>query len=219
MRSVEILLVDDHPVVRQGLKALLDSEDNFRVVGEAGEGLEAIQAVEQLTPDVLVLDLMIPNLNGLEVTRQVNQRFTDTRVILLSMHSNEAYVVEAFKNGASGFVLKDSGAEELVRAINEVSEGRRFLSPPLSERALEIYLQEKTRSESLDPYDTLTGREREILHLAAEGHSNAQIAEKLVISPRTVETHRANLMRKLNLRSQSDLIRYAIKRGILPLDS
>jgi DNA-binding NarL/FixJ family response regulator len=218
LKPVRILLVDDHPVVRQGLRALLEGEENFQVIGEAGDGLAAIEAVERLDPDVLVVDLMIPNLNGLEVTRRVNRGSPRTRVIVLSMYSNEAYVVEAFKNGASGFVLKDSSAEELVRSINEVAGGHRYLSPPLSERAIEIYIQEKTRTGSLDPYDTLTGREREILHLASEGNSNAQIAEMLFISPRTVESHRANLMRKLALHTQADLIRYAIKRGILPLD-
>lgn len=219
MNEVRILLVDDHPVVRQGLRALLEAEKNFLVIGEAGEGLAAIEATERLDPDVLVVDLMIPNLNGLEVTRRVKRGSPRTKVIILSMHSNEAYVVEAFKNGASGFVLKDSSAQELVHSINEAAEGRRYLSPPLSERAIEIYIQEKTRSSSLDAYDTLTGREREVLHLASEGNSNAQIAEMLFISPRTVETHRANLMRKLSLHTQADLIRYAIKRGILPLES
>jgi DNA-binding NarL/FixJ family response regulator len=216
--AVGILLVDDHPVVRQGLRALLEAEENFRVLGEAGDGLAAIQAAERLKPDVLVVDLMIPNLNGLEVTRRVSHTLPRTRVVILSMYSNEAYVVEAFKNGASGFVLKDSSAEDLVRSINEVVENHRYLSPPLTEEAIEIYIQEKASSGSLDAYDTLTEREREILHLASEGNSNSRIAELLYISPRTVETHRANLMRKLNLRTQAELIRYAIGRGILPLN-
>jgi two-component system, NarL family, response regulator NreC len=218
MRVVEIVLVDDHQVVRQGLRALLDAEADFRVIGEAGEGLEAIQLVERLHPDVLIVDLMIPNLNGLEVTRQVAQSTPRTKVILLSMHSNEAYVVESLQNGAMGFVLKDSNAHELLQAVREVVAGRRYLSPPLTEEAVEDYQQEKARSGNLDPLEMLTGREREIFQLAAEGNSSSQIAGMLFISPRTVETHRANLMRKLSLRSQADLIRFAIKRGVIPLD-
>ncbi|MBI2875306.1 MAG: response regulator transcription factor [Candidatus Tectomicrobia bacterium] len=212
-----IVLVDDHPVVRQGLRALLEAEPGFRVIGEAGEGVEAVQLVERLQPDVLVLDLMIPGLNGLEVTRQVSRRSSRTRVVILSMHANEAYVLEALRNGALGYVLKDAGATELLRAVREVAAGRRYLSPPLSERAIEIYVQ-KTDAAPLDLYETLTTREREVLQLAAEGYSATEIADRLSISSRTVETHRANLMRKLGLRTQTDLIRYALRRGILPME-
>ena len=212
-----IVLVDDHPVVRRGLRVLLEAEPEFRILGEAGEGLEAVQLVERLKPDVLVLDLMIPGLNGLEVTRQVSQRSPRTRVVILSMHANEAYVLEALRNGATGYVLKDAGADEVVKAIREVAAGRRYLSPPLSERAIETYVQ-KANTAPLDLYDTLTTREREVLHLAAEGHSSPEIADRLSISPRTVETHRGNLMRKLNLRTQTDLVRYALRRGILPME-
>ncbi len=215
---VNIVLVDDHHVVRQGLKALLEAERDFQIVGEAGDGLEAVRLVERLKPDVMVVDLLIPGLNGLEVTRRVHQLSPTTRIIILSMHSNEAYVVEALKNGGSGYVLKDSSFEDLVRAVREVVAGRRYLSPPLSERAIETYVSQKSKSGSLDPYETLTAREREVLQMAAEGDSNNEIATKLSISPRTVETHRANMMRKIGLRSQTDLIRYALKKGILSLD-
>ncbi len=215
---VKIVLVDDHHVVRQGLKVLLEEERDFEIVGEASTGLDAVQLVERTRPDVLVVDLLIPGLNGLEVTRRVHQLLPHMRIIILSMHSNEAYVVEALKNGASGYVLKDSSFEDLVRAVREVMDGRRYLSPPLSERAIETYVSQKTKSGSLDPYDTLTAREREVLQLAAEGDSNNEIAAKLSISPRTVETHRANMMRKIGLRSQTDLIRYALKKGILSLE-
>nr|NIO71757.1 response regulator [Anaerolineae bacterium] len=171
----------------------------------------------RLQPDVLVLDLMMPGLNGLEVTRQVSQRSPRTHVVILSMHPNEAYVLEALRAGAAAYVLKESTSAELVRAVREAVAGRRYLSPPLSERAIEAYMQ-KAESAALDPYETLTAREREVLHLVAEGHTNAEIAERLFISRRTVETHRANLMRKLGLRTQTDLISYALRQGILPIE-
>ncbi len=212
-----IVLADDHHVVRQGLRSLLEAEPDFSVVGETGDGLEAAQLVERLQPDVLVLDLMMPGLNGLAVTRQVNQRSRHTCVVILSMYANEAYVLEALRAGAAAYVLKESTAAELVRAVREAVAGRRYLSPPLSERAIESYMQ-KAESAELDPYETLTAREREVLHLVTEGHTNAEIAARLFISRRTVESHRANLMRKLGLRTQTDLIRYALRRGILPME-
>ena len=215
--NVTLLLADDHHVVRQGLRALLEADPDFRVVGEASDGLEVPDLVERLQPRVLIVDLMMPGLNGLEVTRQVSKRSPQTRVLILSMHSNEAYVLEALRNGAAAYVLKDSTAAHLVHAVREVVAGRRYLSPPLSERAIETYA-EKAKSTSLDPYETLTTRERQVLHLAAEGLTNAEIADRLSISPRTAETHRANLMRKLGLRSQTDLVRYALRRGIVPME-
>jgi two-component system response regulator NreC len=216
MSVTTIVLADDHHVVRQGLRSLLEAEPDFSVVGEAGDGLEAAQLIECLRPDVLVLDLMMPGLNGLEVTRQVSQRSPRTHVVILSMHPNEAYVLEALRAGAAAYVLKESTSAELVRAVREAVAGWRYLSPPLSERAIEAYMQ-RAESAVLDPYETLTAREREIL-LAAEGHTNAEIADRLFISRRTVETHRANLMRKLGLRTQTDLISYALRQGILPME-
>jgi len=212
-----IVLVDDHHILRQGLRALLEAEQDFHLIGEAGDGLEAVQLVERLRPDVLVLDLMMPGLSGLEVTRQVCQRSPHTRVIILSMHNNEAYVLEALRNGAAGYVLKDSSVADLVQAVRAVTAGRRYLSPLLSERAIEVYAQ-KAQEVAADPYETLTNREREVLHLVAEGCSNTKVAARLSISPRTAETHRANMMRKLDLHTQTDLIRYALRRGIIPLD-
>ncbi len=215
--TTTIMLADDHKIVRQGLRALLEAEADFCLVGEAGDGLEAVQLAERLRPDVLVLDLMMPGLTGMEVTLQVGKRSPQTRVIILSMHANEAYVLEALRNGAAGYVLKESSADELVQAVREVVAGRRFLSSPLSERAIDAYVT-KSREATLDRYETLTGREREVLHLAAEGHTNAEIANRLSISSRTAETHRANMMRKLDLHSQTDLIRYALRRGIILMD-
>jgi two-component system response regulator NreC len=212
-----IVLADDHHVVRQGLRALLQAESDFRIVGEAADGLTTLRMAEEVQPDVLVLDLMMPGLSGLEVTRQLTERSVATRVIILSMYANEAYVLEALRHGAVGYVLKRSTADELVRAVREVLAGRRYLSPPLSERAIQTYL-DKAREAPPDAYEMLTARERQVLHLVAEGHTSAEIASRLSISPRTVEMHRANLMRKLELRSQADLIRFALQRGILPLE-
>lgn len=212
-----ILLADDHNIVRQGLRALLQSEPHFRLVGEASDGIEAVRLAERLKPDVLITDVMMPGLNGLEVARQVSRSLPNTRIIILSMYTNDAYVIEAFKNGANGYVLKDSEASDLIQAVKEVISGNRYLSPPLSERALELYMQ-KLESAPSDPYELLTTREREVLQLVAEGKTSAEIANRLFISPRTAEGHRANLMRKLGLQTNADLIRFALKRGILPLD-
>jgi DNA-binding NarL/FixJ family response regulator len=215
--SVTIVLADDHHVMRQGLRLVLEAQEHFQVVAEAGNGLDTITLVERFHPCVLIVDVMMPGLNGLEVTRQVRQRASRTRVIVLSMYSNEAYVLEALRHGAAGYVLKDAQADELVHAVHEVVAGRRYLSPPLSERAIEAYLQ-KAQDTMLDPYETLTTREREVLQLAAEGRTTGDIATVLYISPRTVETHRANVMRKLSLQHQADLIRYALQRGLLPME-
>jgi len=218
MSETTIILAEDHHIVRQGLRALLEAEPDIQIVGEAANGLEAAQLAESRQPDVMIVDLMMPGLNGLEVTRQVAQRSPHTQVIILSAFENEAYVTEALGSGAAGYVLKKSSAADLVQAVREVVAGRRYLSPSLSERAIEAYVRyvQQVRDSDLDPYETLTPREREVLHLAAEGHTNAEIAERLSISPRTVETHRANMMRKLGLRTSTDLIRYAMQRGILP---
>jgi DNA-binding NarL/FixJ family response regulator len=212
-----IVLADDHPVVRQGMRALLEAEPDFRVIGEAGDGLEAAALVERLQPDVLVLDLMMPGLSGLETTRHVQKRAPRTRVVILSMHADESYVHEALRHGAAGYMLKTSNPTDLILAVREVAAGRRYLGPPLSEHAIEAYVR-KTGGTPPDPYETLTAREREVLHLAALGHSNAAIADRLGISRRTVETHRARVMDKLGLRNQADLIGYAIRRRIIVME-
>lgn len=217
--EITIILADDHWVVRQGLRALLEEEPDFRVIGEASDGLEAARVVEQMKPDILVLDLMMGGINGLEVARQVSKHPSETKVVILSMYGNESYVLEALRAGARAYVLKESTSDELVRAIREVMAGHRYLGSPLSERAIEIYLQ-KTEPTTQDAYDTLTTREREVLHLAAQGYTNAEIAQRLFISRRTVEIHRANMLRKLGLRTQHiQLVQYAVQRGILPADT
>lgn len=210
---VEILLADDHHVVRQGLRALLEGEPDFSLVGEASDGTEVLPLVERLKPDVVVLDIKMPGLSGIEVAREVAKK-TATKIVMLSMYSEEAYVAQSLRAGASAYVLKEARAGDLVHAIREVAEGRRYLSAPLLERSIESYLE--AAAATLDTYETLSPREREVLLHAAQGESNPDIAQKLGISPRTVETHRANLMRKLGLKGQTDLVRYAIKRGIVP---
>jgi len=214
---ITVLLADDHAVVRLGLRALIEDESDLALVGEAGDGLEVLPMVERLRPDVLVLDLIMPGLNGLEILREIPRRAPHTRVVVLSMHANEAYVLEALRHGAMGYVLKGSNAAELVRAVRSAAAGQRYLSPPLSERSLDAYAQQ-AQSPQPDLYESLTAREREVLHLAAEGHTSTEIAKRLFISPRTVETHRSNLMRKLGLETQTELVRYALRRGIVPLE-
>jgi DNA-binding NarL/FixJ family response regulator len=217
MSTIEIVLADDHRIVRQGVKALLENEPDFSIVGEAGDGLRAVEITAQLRPHVLVVDLMMPSLNGLEVIRQVAKLSAKTRAIMLSMYMNEPYVLEALRNGAYGYVLKESDMSDLIHAIREASAGRRYLGHPLSERAMEAYL-EKTADTYLDLYDMLTTREREVFQLAVDGHTNSEIAASLFISPRTVEIHKANMMRKLCLRTHTDLIKYALKRGLIPME-
>jgi len=217
MSRTTIVLADDHHIVRKGLRTLLEAEGEFAVIGEEADGLKVVELIERLRPDVLLLDVQMPGLNGLEITRQIVQRAFKTRVIILSMHANETYVQEALRYGAHGYVLKDADPSEMVEAVRDVSAGRRYLSRALSERAIDAYA-EKAQAAPADAYDMLTTREREVLHLAAESSSTSEIAARLGISPRTVETHRENLMRKLGLLSQTDLIRYALRRGILPME-
>jgi DNA-binding NarL/FixJ family response regulator len=211
--ALKVVLADDHQMVRQGLRSLLATETDVRLVGEASDGHEALRLVDAHQPDVLVVDLMLPGLNGFEVTRQTYRRSPSTRVVALSMHADTPYVLEALRAGVSGYVVKDADVAELLRAIRAAAEGRRYLSPPLSETALGSYAHRAAVGTPRDPYETLTVREREVLQKTVEGHTGVAIAEQLYISPRTVETHRANLMRKLGLRNMKELVRYAVQRG------
>ena len=224
MHRIKIVLADDHQIVRECLRALLQAEPDIEVIGEVSKGREVADAVLRLDPDVLVLDLMMPDMNGLEVTRHVHLCAPDLPILILSMHSNEHYVREAFRNGASGYVLKDENVETLVMAIRTVWEGRRYLGPAFREKASSlvgidlagIEMVKDTIAE--DPYDTVTQREREVLLLVAEGHTAAGIAVMLSISRKTVELHRARILEKLQLSSQSALVRYAIRKGLLSMD-
>ncbi|CAM3378776.1 response regulator [Rhodothermus bifroesti] len=205
------LIVEDHPIVRQGLRTLLELQ-GIQVVAETGDGLEALRLLEQHQPHMLVLDLSLQGLSGLEVLRQARRRWRTLRTLVLSMHDDDAYVVEALRSGAMAYVLKGSPTEELVRALEALCQGRRYLSVPLSERLLD---PSEGAAAPQDPYETLTERERQVLHLTAEGYTSREIAERLFISPRTVEKHRENLMNKLDLHSQAELIHYAVQRGLV----
>jgi DNA-binding NarL/FixJ family response regulator len=216
--TVTVVLADDHPIVRHGLRHLLEEETSLKIVGEASDGLQAVEFVAKFKPNVLIVDIMMPGINGLEVLKQVKERSPSTCSIVLSMQSADVYVVEALKAGALGYVLKETGPSELVNAVKQVVEGKRYLSPRLSERLIDVLLHGREEI-AIDPYETLTNREREILHMAAEGMTTAAIAKRLSISPRTAELHRGRMMNKLGLNNQTDLIRYALKRGILPLDN
>ncbi|MBI4761981.1 MAG: response regulator [Chloroflexota bacterium] len=210
-----ILLADDHQVLREALRFLLESQPDFHVVAETGDGLEAAALVEKHRPDVLIVDMRMPGLSGLEVARRTKRLSPATKVIILSMYDAEAYVMDSLAAGAAGYVLKQSSSQELLSAIRQTLAGGLYLSPSLNERALQSYIQHSREAHIPDPFDLLTDREREVLQLAAEGLNNPQIAEKLSISPRTVEMHRAHLMQKLGLKTQTDLVKYALKRGLV----
>jgi len=212
--AITIVLADDHPVVRAGVRNLLEAEPDMRVIGEVHEALRVEDEVDRLQPDVLVLDLHMPDLSGLEVARRVTKRTPPTRIVVLSMHANEAYVVQALRNGALGYVLKGAPPQSLIDGVRAVAAGQRYFSPPLAAAVVDAY-PARAGGAPLDEYDTLTGREREVLHLVANGNSSTEIAAKLFISPRTVETHRANIMRKLDLHSHTELIRYVMGRGLI----
>jgi DNA-binding NarL/FixJ family response regulator len=213
---VKVALIDDHPIVRQGLRNLLQTEPSFQIVAEADDGITGLELVQRVRPDVLIVDLMMPGLNGLDLIKQVLKRLPRLRIVVLSMQSADSYVGEALQSGAAGYVLKETGPGEIIQAIKAVVAGDRYLSPKLAGRVLD---SSSGRKKIADPYDTLTPREREILHLIIEGHTNVQIAARLVLSPRTVELHRSRIMKKLDLHNQTDIFRYALERGILSTDS
>ena len=208
-----VIIADDHEIVRRGLRGILEGEGGCRVIAEAADGLTAAQLVEKHKPQVLILDLNMPRLHGIEVLRQTRSTSPHTRVIVLSMHNDEPYVIESLRGGASAYILKGSESQEILQALKEVLNGRRFLSATLSEWAINALVAKP--ADDTDPLQSLTQRERMVVQLAAEGHTNAEIAEKLFISPRTAETHRTNLLRKLGLQTQTDLVRFAIRKGLI----
>lgn len=215
MLKIRVLLADDHTLLRQGMKRLLEAEEDMEIVGEAGEGLEAIHKAEQFRPDVAVLDYAMPGLTGPQAAVRIKQIEPKTKIIVLTMHDDEEYVEEALGAGASGYILKDAAANELIAAIRAVYRGETYLSPRVSKKIVSGYLQRTGRPEPKLPYEQLTVREREILRLLAEGHSAKEVSRLLNIQPKTVDAHRSNLMKKLGLHSRTDLIKYAIRRKII----
>ena len=216
MDKTRVLLAEDHTIVRKGLRSLLDKETGIEVVGEAEDGREAIVKAEELHPDVVVMDIAMPGLNGLEATRQIKKRFPDMKIIILTMHANEEYILQSLKAGASGYLVKKSAPAELISAINAVHKGNSFLSPSISRTVIDEYIRRsKEISEGEEGFEQLTVREREVLQLIAEGRKTREIAELLYISIKTVETHRAHIMNKLDIHSTAELTRYAIRKGII----
>ncbi len=210
-----IILVDDHHLVRKALKILLQAEADFSVIGEASDGMEAVELVEKKKPDILLLDLSIPRVHGLDVIRRVCQH-GKTKVIVVSMHSADTYVIEAMKNGASGYVLKQSTPADLIKAVRQVRAGRNYFSSSLPVQHIRDSLRKTDdESEAVKGSSALTRREKIVLQLAAEGNNNTQIAKLLYLSPRTVESHRASLMRKLKLRSQTEIVLFAVRKNII----
>ena len=216
---LKILLVDDHTIVRQGLKALLEAQSGFIIVGEAENGREAVKKAQELNPDIVIMDIAMPVLNGLEATRQIKRALPDTSVLALTMYNDEEYVFQILKSGASGYLIKETAANELIAAILSIKSGNPFFSPSISRKIMESYLNEDEDKKGKGETDKLTNREKEVLQLIAEGYTNNEIASLMGISVKTVETHRAHVMSKLNIHDVAGLIKYAIKKGLVVLDS
>jgi DNA-binding NarL/FixJ family response regulator len=215
MKKIRILLADDHKLMRSGLRLLIEQQPDLTVVGEAADGREAVALAKSLRPDVAVMDISMPNLNGIEAAHQITQSHAELAVIVLSMHPDESYVLRALKAGARGYLLKDSAESDLITAVRAVARGKSFFSPAVSKVLLDDYIRKLKRSGAEDAYDLLTPREREVLQLVAEGKSNKDVANLLNLSVYTVETHRANIMQKLNLKGVPELTLYAVRKGII----
>jgi DNA-binding NarL/FixJ family response regulator len=216
-KAITIFLADDHTIVRQGLAKLLEGEPNLQVVGEAENGREAVVKVEKLKPDVVLMDIAMPMLNGIEATRQIRKVCPRTKVIILSMHSHDRYISELFSLGASGYLLKSSTGTDIINAIHTALKGSTYLSPSISDKVIEDYLSLKKKSHQDDLYNRLSNREREVFQMIAEGRATKEIADILCLSPSTVKTHRSNIMEKLEMDNISQLIQFAIHLGIVEL--
>lgn len=215
MTRLTILLGDDHTLVRQGLRKILEEQPDWEIVAEASDGREAVSQTLSLEPDIAVLDIGMPLLNGIEATRQITRRLPELNVLILSMHSEEAYITQAMKAGARGYLLKDSADTELINAISAVGSGKSFFSPAVAKVMLDDYVRHLSDKGIFDRFDTLSEREREIFQLIAEAHSNKEIADLLSVSPATVETHRAHILQKLDVHNTAELVLYAVRHGII----
>jgi DNA-binding NarL/FixJ family response regulator len=218
-RNVRIILADDHTIVRQGLAKLLEGEPGFQVVGEAENGREAVGKVEELKPHVVIMDIVMPLLNGIEATRQIKKTHPKTKIIILSMHCHDRYIKELFSLGASGYLLKDSTGSDIVKAVQAAMDGDTYMSPSVSRLVIEDYVSTKKTSFREELYSNLSNREREVFQMIAEGHSTKEISETLCISPSTVKTHRSKIMEKLRMENLSQLVQFAIRIGIVDLQS
>lgn len=215
MSKIKILLVEDHTIVRQGLRSLLEQNSGMEVIGEAENGKEAVQKAENLKPDIVLMDVSMPLLNGIEATRQIKKHWPEIKVLILTMHTTEEYIFQILRAGASGYIVKKAAHQELITAIHAVNRGDKFLSPSISKKVIEEYILKAGETIEQDSFERLTAREREVLQLISEGESNREIAERLFLSVKTVETHKANVMEKLELRTNADLIKYALRKGII----
>lgn len=215
MTTLRILLADDHTLMRQGLRKILEERRDWEVVAQASNGREAVELAVEHRPDITILDIGMPLLNGIEATRQIVRRSPQTRVLILSMYSNEAYVTQVLGAGAKGYLLKDSADTELIRAVSAVSEGKSYFSPAVAEVMLDDYVRRLNDRGIVDRYDSLSEREREVFQLIAEGRSNKEIADVLGVSPSTIETHRAHLMEKLDVHSAAEIVLYAVRKGVI----
>lgn len=214
---IRVLLVDDHTILREGVRALLADEPEIVVVGEAGDGQEALEKVELLRPDVVLMDMVMPRMNGLEATGEIRRRYPGTKVLILSMYDDDEYVQQVIQAGASGYLLKGMAADDLILAIREVHAGSSFLNPAVAAKLIQDYVR-RVRGDHAEGDEPLTAREREVLKLIAEGNTNQEIADVLCLSRKTVESHRANIMRKLNLHDVTELVKYAIRKGLIRLE-
>ena len=217
--SIKILLADDHKIIRQGLRSLIDEEPDLELLGEAENGRQAVELADELLPDIVIMDVTMPDLNGMEATRHILAEHQNIKVIALSMHSDALFVTEMLKSGASGYLLKDSAFEELVQAIHAVALGKTYLSPAISDVVVDGYLNRLATQSEPSATDVLTNREREVLQLLAEGKSTKEIARELHISAKTVETHRRQIMNKLEIFTVAELTKYAIRKGITSLET